>query len=488
MKSFFRSYFAKLSAIFLFLLLIMVTVQLWITVEAWNNYYSEIDQKLNLNLAADMAAELEPFVIDSLNMHEIEHSIHYMMVLNPKMEIYLLDSTGNILAFFADPRKKVQADSVNLEPIERFLGASKPFPIYGEDPRHPGVKKPFSVARLGGSDHFNGYLYIVIGGELFDSARELIGESYLARTIIRSLLITVFFTGVIGLILFAFLTRPLRQMNEVVKNFKNGQYKDRVPFKGNDEFSELGASFNAMADTIENNIEELKETDRLRRELVANVSHDLRSPLATLKGYVETLQMKNEKLNSSERHNYLDILIDTINGLEKLVEDLFELSKLDAKQVKAQFEPFAIKDLIYDVIMKFRPKAERKNIKIDADIPDRMPQVFADVGLIERVLSNLIENSIRYTPENGSVKISVVNENRHVRVKVSDTGQGIEEDQIPHIFERFYRVEKSRAGNTGGSGLGLAIANKIMEVHNSKIEVKSKIDAGSTFSFNLQTK
>ncbi|MEJ2053260.1 MAG: ATP-binding protein [Calditrichaceae bacterium] len=487
MKTFFRSYYAKLSAIFLFLLIILGTVQIWITVKTWNRYYSEADQKLNLHLASDMAAELSPFVLDTLNMNQIEHSIHYMMVLNPKIEIYLLDNTGKILAFFADPKKKVQSKTVNLEPVRKFIDETEPIPIFGDDPRHPGIKKPFSAAKLGSAAKFEGYLYIVIGGEQYESAQSLIRESYLARTLIRSLLITLIFTGVIGLILFAYLTRRLRKMNEVVKQFEDGHYKNRVQFKGTDELSQLSASFNAMADKIESNIEALKETDRLRRELVANVSHDLRSPLAALRGYLETIQMKDKKLNENQRQEYLDILLDTTSGLEKLVEDLFELSKLDAKQIKAHFEPFTIKDLIFDVVAKFKPKAQQKNIELKIDVPDGLPQVVADVGLIERVLSNLIENSIRYTPENGRINIFVVRENEHVRVKVADTGQGIEQDQLPHIFERFYRVEKSRAEDTGGSGLGLAIANKIMEVHNSKIDVESKINVGSTFSFELNT-
>ena len=487
MKAFFRSYYAKLSAIFLFLLVIMGTVQIWITVEAWNRYYTEADQKLNLHLASDMASELKPFVLDSLKMPEIEHSIHYMMVLNPKIEIYLLDESGHILAFFADPKKKVQAQSVNLGPIQDFLNKSVPTPIYGDDPRQPGIKKPFSAAKLGGPDKFQGYLYIVIGGEQFDTARNVIRESYLAKTVIRSLFITLLFTGGIGLILFAYLTRRLRRMNEVVKRYENGQFKDRLLFRGTDELTQLGASFNAMADTIESNIEELKETDHMRRELVANISHDLRSPLASLRGYLETIQMKDRDLSPEKRQEYLGILLDTTSGLEKLVEDLFELSKLDAKQVKAHFEPFLIKDLIFEIISKFKPGAEQKGILLEINIPDGLPQVIADIGLIERVLSNLIENAIRYTAENGCVKVTAVSKESAVTIKVSDTGPGISITDLPHIFERFYRVEKSRAENTGGSGLGLAIANKIMQVHNSKIDVESEINVGSTFSFDLKT-
>jgi len=463
------------------------TVQIIFTVQTWTIYYSETDQKLNLNLASDMAKELEPYAVDSLDMHNIEHSIHYMMVLNPKIEIYMLDDTGKILAFFADPKKKVQTEFVNLEPIKNFITEGKTFPIVGDDPRHPGIRKPFSAShlKLGGED--SGYLYVILGGELFDSAQDMIRQSYLVKTLIQSLLFTLIFTGLIGVIIFGLFTRRLRKMNEVVKSFEQGQYSERIPQVTNNEIGQLSLSFNKMADTIVANLDELKETDRMRRELIANISHDLRSPMASLRGYLETIQIKDKKLSNLERQKYIDVLLDTANGLEKLVEDLFELSKLDAKQVKAQFEPFSIKDLIFDVMTKFKPAAENKKIILDACVPDGLPQVYADIGLIERVLSNLLENSIRYTPENGSVTVNVTKSDQMVKVLVEDTGFGISQEEIPHIFERFYRVEKSRAESTGGTGLGLAIANKIMEVHESNISVDSKIDVGSTFSFDLKT-
>ena len=170
MKRFFSSFYGKLSVIFLLLLILMGTVQVLITISSWKTYYDEADQKLNARLAADMSKEFEPFVKDSLDIDAIHHSIHYMMVMNPKIEIYLLDDQGKILAFFAEPDKKVKATHVGLDPVASFIYKNSALPIWGDDPRNPGVTKPFSAARLNIGADIKGYIYIILGSEQFDAA------------------------------------------------------------------------------------------------------------------------------------------------------------------------------------------------------------------------------------------------------------------------------------------------------------------------------
>ena len=487
MKKFFRTFYGKLSAIFLVLLLILGIVQVLITVQASMRFVDETDQKLNTHLARDMAAELKPALTDSLSLPEIEYMIHYMMVMNPKVEIYLLDQDGKILAFFADPRKKVQKDHVELEPIHNFLDRSKDELILGDDPRHPGRKRPFSAATIRIGKNIEGYLYIIIGGELYDTAASLIRESYILKTTLKGLLFTLLFTGIIGLTLFFFMTKRLRRMTQVVKDFEKGHLDRRIPVKTNDEIGQVGISFNKMADTIVANMEELKQTDDLRRELVANVSHDLRSPLASIQGYIETIMMKESELNPEDRLKYLETILNNTTLLSKLVEELFELSKLDAKQIQPKPEPFSIAELTQDIVMKFRPKAEKTKINLKTELPQNLPLVYGDIGLIERALSNLMENAIQYTPANGIVKVELSGIDHKIRISISDNGLGIPKDELPHIFERFYRVEKSRSREKGGTGLGLAIAKKILEIHDSDILVESEINVGTRFYFDLKT-
>jgi len=484
---FFQSFYGKLSIVFLVLLIILGIVQVLITVQASMEFVSEADQKVNVRLAKDMAAEFSPFLTDSLDLASIEHQIHYMMIINPKIEIYLLDDSGKILAFFAEPKKRVKQDSVNLNPIHRFLNNQDQLPIMGDDPRHPGRKKPFSVAPLQIGKDINGFLYIITESEQFDSAAGMIRESYIVQTTIKGLIITLIFTAIIGMILFAFLTRRLRAMTEVVKGFEQGKLENRVDVTSNDEVGQLAKSFNQMADKIVLNIEELKRTDDLRRELVAGVSHDLRSPLASIQGYLETILIREEKLSPEEKNKYLEIILSNTQMLSKLVSELFELSKLDAKQVQPKPERFSIAELVQDVVLKLKPQAENNNINLEPVFPEKEPLVDADIALIERALSNLIENAIRYTPQNGTVKVVLSVSGEKVRITVSDTGAGIPQKDLPYIFDRFYRVERSRNRMTGGTGLGLAISKKILELHNSDIEVYSEVNVGTKFYFDLNT-
>ncbi len=485
MKWFFNTFFGKLSAIFLLLMLILGAVQILITTQSAKTLYSSADQKLNLSLASDMAAEFEPFLKDSIDYASIKKTIHYMMVMNPKIEIYLIDGQGKIIAFFAEPQKKVRKEYIDLKPVKKFLNAEAEIPIKGDDPRHPELSKPFSVAPIQIGPDIDGYLYIIIGGELYDSALSASQEEYITSTLTKGLAASLFSAGIIGLTLFFFLTRRIRKMNTVVSKFREGDLNQRIDFKSNDELGLLAESFNQMADRILANIEELKETDRLRRELIANVSHDLRSPLASIRGYLETIQMKDGNLSSIERQHYMDVILDTTTSMEALVEQLFELSKLEARQTKPNFEPFSVVDLVYDVSGKVKPLADSKKIQLHVRANKQLPQVEGDVGMIERVLTNLLDNALRYTPEMGTVRVDVKQEKDQIVVSVTDTGPGIEKENLPLIFNRFYRVEKSRSQSMGGTGLGLSIAKKIVEIHDSDIRVDSELNKGSRFSFTL---
>ena len=470
---------------FLVLLLIVGVVQILISINSSLNFVRESDQQLNRNLAQDLANEFKAFLKDSLDTEGIEHTIHHLMIMNPRVEIYLLDEVGQILAFFADPKKKVKLDSVCLEPIRDFLNREDELPILGDDPRHIGRKKPFSASTLKIGSDIDGFLYVILGGEKYDSTIAMIKESYIIRTTAINLGLVFISTGIIGLILFAFLTKRFRKMTVAVRKFEEGEFEKRIDIKSNDEIGQLASAFNQMADTIVANMDELKRTDQLRRELIANVSHDLRSPLASMQGYLETILMKDSTLSTNDRKKYLQIIYDNTAMLSKLVSELFELSKLDAKQVQPKPEAFSMAELTQDVVMKFKPEAESRKVDLQASLPKDLLMVEADIGMIERALSNFIDNALQYTPEKGTVKVDLSKQNKKVRVVVSDTGVGIPEEQIPLVFERFFRVEKSRSRSSGGTGLGLAIAKRILELHESTISVKSVEQEGTTFSFDL---
>jgi len=487
MKSFFTSFYGKLSAIFLVLLIILGAVQIYLTYNASMRYIQEVDQKLNLHLAGNIAKELEPMVKDSLSVTAIKESIHYMMVMNPKVEIYLADSNGKILAYFADPPQKLNSEYINLKPVKRFLNGNQKNLILGDDPRQSDKHKPFSAATLHIGNQGQGYVYIILGGEQYDNAMNMVKDSYILQTSLEILLIVLLLTAVTGLILFALLTRRIRKMSTAVKAFENGEMDRRIDVKSSDEIGELAKSFNKMADTLVLNMGKLKNTDKQRRDLVANISHDLRSPLASIQGYLETIMLKKDHIKPEEREHYLDIIIKNTNQLNKLITDLFELSKLDARQIKPQPEPFSIAELAQDIVLKLKPTAERKHIHLKLETNEFIPMVYGDIGLVERAVTNIIDNAIRYTGKNGEVTIHVHRANKHAEIDVEDNGPGVPTDQLPHLFDRFYRLEKSRNRSDGGSGLGLAIAKKVLDIQKIPLTVESKVNIGTKFRIKLPT-
>jgi signal transduction histidine kinase len=252
-----------------------------------------------------------------------------------------------------------------------------------------------------------------------------------------------------------------------------------------DEIDRLSVTFKEMAGRIRQQVQRLQQTDALRRELVANVSHDLRTPLTSLQGYLETLLLKEGQLSAQEQRSYLEIATRQSERLGKLVGELFELAKLDAQVTALNVEPFALAELVQDVAQRFQLAAQQQGVELRVEHPPQLPFVHADIGLIERVLANFIENALRYTPTGGRITLTLTPGVDTVKLGITDTGCGIPPEDLPHIFERFYRVEKTRQEHNGGAGLGLAIAKRILDLHGSTIAVHSVSNHGTVFSFEL---
>jgi len=252
-----------------------------------------------------------------------------------------------------------------------------------------------------------------------------------------------------------------------------------------DEIDRLGATFQAMTRRIHQQVQTLQHTDRLRRELVAHVSHDLRTPLAALHGYLETLCLKDTQLTPQDRRHYLDIAVRHSTRLGKLVAELFELAKLEAHETQVHAEAFSLAELVQDVVQKFQLMAHQKQQLLQAQLTDDLPFVWADIALIERVLDNLLQNALQYTAPGGTITVALALQGPSIAVQVTDTGYGIPPEDLPYIFERFYRATQGHQDTAGGVGLGLAIAKRILELHGSTIAVDSTVHGGTTFTFPL---
>ncbi|NNE47340.1 MAG: HAMP domain-containing protein [Rhodothermales bacterium] len=481
----FKTFYTKLSLLFLLLMVFLGAVITLVTVRSFERFGNETEQKLNMQLAATLARRLEPLLGDDIRDEVVEDELRRIREANPRIEVYLLDPDGSVLAqYLLEEAQSLSHKAIDLGPVRRFL-EGEPAPILGEDPARDGQSRPFSAAQIEIMGKPDCFVYVILSGAQYDDVVGMVRGSYILRAAGRALAISLLLTGLVGLMLFGFLTRRLRSVTQSVSRFAGGEFDERVRYRANDELGQLADSFNSMADTIVANMEEMARVDRQRRELIANVSHDLRSPLSSMQGYLETIAMKGGELSDDQRREYLDVVSRNASSLSSLVSELFELSKLDAGQVELKPESFSSSELVQDLVQQFRPDAERKRVDIAAEIPSDLLMVHADIALVERAIANLIDNAIQFTPEGGHVRVRTERVEGKVEIAVADTGPGIPEGEVANIFERFYRVEKSRSRERGGAGLGLAITRRIIELHGGEIRVESRVGQGTTFSFRL---
>jgi signal transduction histidine kinase len=237
-----------------------------------------------------------------------------------------------------------------------------------------------------------------------------------------------------------------------------------------------------MAARIGEQLSALARSDQMRRELVTNISHDLRTPLTSLHGYLELLALKGDALDESERRRYLGTALAQSEKVGKLAQSLFELARLEYGIVAPQWEDFSLPDLIQDVFQKFELATRGKAIALEARIPPRLPNVHADLAMIERILTNLIDNAIRHTPEAGTVRIELQPRADKVAVIVSDTGPGIAPELRAGLFQRALKVGDARRG-----GLGLLIVHRMLQLQRSEIRLQEEAGRGAVFEFLLET-
>jgi len=486
----FRSLYGKLAAVLILLLVTLGISYGLFSLYAGQLFLQEVNQRFNRDLARQLLVQQDMTGSEALHAEEIKKLFSYYMHINPAIEIYLLDTSGKILAFEA-PQMSIKRQRVALEPIKRFLSGDMAYPILGDDPRNASRKKIFSAAAYPFQGPPQQYLYVVLGGEDYDNVKSLLQGSYFLQVSTLAVVASVVLGLLAGLFMFNLLTRRLHQLSHLIGRFRDSGFKQHHPYRGSareqfrDEIDSLGETYNAMAERITEQMQALEEKDSLRRNLIANVSHDLRTPLASLQGYIETLQLKTGELNVEQRRHYLDIAHQQSQRLTRLVAELFELSKLDANEAKPQCEPVMLAELVMDVVQKYRLQAESNHIEIKTQMPPGIPFVQADIAQLDRVLENLLGNAIEHTPEGGRIRIELAAVEHGLRLTICNSGKGIPSEELPHLFERFYQAPESRHGR--GAGLGLAIAKRILELHGSDIEVTSQPEKDTCFSFTLES-
>jgi signal transduction histidine kinase len=270
------------------------------------------------------------------------------------------------------------------------------------------------------------------------------------------------------------MTSPIGALAKAARRLGRGDLSQRVQLQGEGEVAALAQAFNTMATDLEH-------AEQLRRNMVADVAHELRTPLSNIQGYLEAIHDRVIKPDAATIRS----LSEETALLSRLVNELQELSLAEAGELKLVYQAEDITNLIKQAVTPWQPKVTAKEISLSLDLPDNLPLVSIDWQRVNQVLHNLLENAVAHTHKGGTISVAAITQGDWVVVSVSDTGEGIPAEDLPHIFERFYRVDKSRARATGGSGLGLTIAKRLVEAHGGTITVQSELAKGSRFSFTL---
>jgi signal transduction histidine kinase len=478
----------RLSAVFAGLLLACCGASAWLQLGASTRQEREVTQRLSFGLAAHIAGNAELMRSGGLNPGAVHDLFDKLMAVNPSVEVYLLDPQGRILAQAA-PAGHLKHDHVDLAPVRSLLDGAA-LPILGDDPRGEGSAKVFSAAPLKVDGRDAGYVYVVLSGEDRDAISAHIAAVSVLRTTLWSMALVALLGLLAGLAAFRLITRPLRDLTAAVQAFD----QDGVAALGNtrpalqrvaggsDEIATLGQSFVQMTQRIAEQWQALRAQDQQRRELFANISHDLRTPLTSLHGYLETLLTKADSLDSSDGRRYLEIALGQSRKVGRLAQELFELARLEYGVVQPDKERFALADLVQDVFQKFELAAEARRLRLVPQIDQGLPSVHADLGMIERVLTNLLDNAIRHTPEGGEIAVRLAHDRGGVQVEVSDTGPGIPHELQPVLFTR----PAFASGSERGGGLGLMIVRRILQLHGSDIVLVRRPGRGAVFAFGLE--
>ncbi|MYB50052.1 MAG: HAMP domain-containing protein [Dehalococcoidia bacterium] len=299
--------------------------------------------------------------------------------------------------------------------------------------------------------------------------------------------LTVFSVGISIFVAYASSAPTARVMDgfvSAVREINTGSLDTRVPVESNDEVGELAAAFNDMVERLQGSFERERDLENARKELFGAVSHDLRTPLASIRAMIESI---NDGVVTDEdtKARYLATIQSEVENLSGLIGDLFELSQIDAGILALHIESSSIQDLISDTLESMAAQANNRRLRLEGEVAEDISPVSMDSQRVQRVLYNLVQNSIRYTPPDGSISIRAVDAGEEVHVQVADTGEGIRQRDLPKIFDRAYRADPARHRESGGAGIGLSIAKGIIEAHGGRIWVESEPGRGSVFSFTL---
>ena len=449
----------------------------------------QAEQELHLELAAHLVQDNPLLSSGKHDQQALQNLFHSMMILGPNFEFYILDEFGKVMTYSAKPGE-VKRHQVDLRPIETMLKGEQSFPLYADDPRSE-QQKIFSVAPILKDDHLTGYLFVIIGGKLYDGIFSAIKDNEQVQLLGVLVITSLIFLLVILLLTFGFFVRPLKRFTRNVAALKVDGGESHLALLETDdsgiEVSELSQAFNQLIVRINVQFKQLASVDKERRELLAHLSHDLRTPLASLQGYLETIKLKQSQLSTQDFAGYIERCLKNTVSLKGFVDQIFELAHLESGEISVCKEKFPLADLLYDMVDKFSLVAREKDVILKVELESDTLQVNTDIAKLERILTNLIENAIRHTPTGGKIWLiaSVDEQTNQVRLVVRDSGTGILQEEVAFLFEPRFRGKKAVDDGGRHIGLGLTITRKLVNILGGEIAAENNLEGGACFKVTI---
>jgi len=485
----FRSVFHKIMAIFLVVLLLCFSLAAVFFNIAINRYV--IEQRTDvLNVYGKRILSALDVILD--NRLDPTASFVFQNLLegvanNTSSLIWIVDDRGYLFAYSSIPyqflNKLNEVNGILQLPDQKQYAVSESEEITSEIGTFHGLFEETGMKWLTVKIPF--YFHdIVIGGREFRGnvlmhtpIPEIQKSGYtIFSLLVPAILISLVLSYILVYILSKRIINPLKQITDAARRISSGDWKTRIHLKGNDEITVLADSFNQMVDNLEN-------LEKMRRDFIANVSHELRTPMTSIKGFIEGIL--DGTIPEDKQEYYLNIVKEEVKRLHRLVCDLLDIARMESGETKVNITEFDICEVIRLSVIQLQQFIEEKNINFRANFEQETMYVYADKDAIQRVMINLIHNAIKFTPEEGNITVSVRNIKGKAEITVSDTGQGIPAEDIPFVFDRFHKADKSRGQDKTSVGLGLYIVKNILKTHNENITVESEYGKGTTFTFYL---
>jgi len=472
-----RSLFARMLFVYLLIIVIAFTLLGGIFFGILRNNYLDLQMDAMILNAKEINVWMNDNYYGSLTNDDFAQKL-YNKAKRENTVIWLVSSIGTVF-MSEDPAKL----SVIKDTLPRSVGNFLSETLKGNYVKQVSnvdnsfaetvmsVAIPLTVEDAGGAPHIMGA--IIVNKEVNDFN---VGLGAIFGQVFFPLMISVAFASILVFILSRYIVKPIKAVSAAASELSRGNLDFRVKPMTKDEIGELAVAFNKMA-------EELKLQDGLRNTFIANVSHELRTPLAAVQGFIQG--MLDGTIEVEDRDKYLEVVLSETKRMSALITDLLNLAKIESGQFPIELSEFDINELIRRCIIMFEQRIEEKKLSVSVRLSEGRLLVWADRDRISQVITNLIDNAVKFSYDGGDLGVYTQIAGNKVYVSVSDTGEGIPEEERQNIFERFYKVDKSHSRSRPGTGIGLSIVKRIIAQHGEAIFLKSEVGKGSTFTFSL---